>query len=148
MGGSPLRIRLKERRSETTEAISFIFDLGGQPLEYRAGQYIHYELDALAFPDELGNRRHFTISSSPTDKGIMMFTTRMRGSGFKETVRHAPLGYELTVETPDGLFVMPEWDARPQVFIAAGIGVTTALAVYRNSATLPKSPSRPMSRPL
>ena len=121
MGGSPLRIRLKERRSETAEAISFIFDLGGQPLEYRAGQYIHYELDALAFPDELGNRRHFTISSSPTDKGILMFTTRMRGSGFKETLRHAPIGYELNCETPLGEFVLQKGDSeRHHVFIAGG----------------------------
>ena len=82
-----MRVRLKERRPETADVMSFIFDLSGQPLEYRPGQYIHYELDALAFPDERGNRRHFTISSSPTEKGVLMFTTKMRGSGFKETLR-------------------------------------------------------------
>ena len=79
-----MRIRLKERRTETTDVMSFIFDLGGQRLDYRPGQILHYELDALAFPDERGNRRHFTLSSSPTEEGIVMFTTRMRGSGFKE----------------------------------------------------------------
>ena len=62
-----MRIHLKERRLETTEVISFIFDLGGQPFEYQPGQYVFYELDALDFPDERGNRRHFTISSSPTE---------------------------------------------------------------------------------
>jgi ferredoxin-NADP reductase len=111
--------------------ISFIFDLSGQELEYRLGQFVYYELDSLAFPDERGNRRHFTISSSPSEKDIVMFTTRMRGSGFKETLRHAPLGYELTVETPDGLFVMPEREARLQVFIAAGIGVTPYRSMLR-----------------
>ena len=119
-----MRIHLKERRLETTEVISFIFDLGGQPFEYQPGQYVFYELDALDFPDERGNRRHFTISSSPTEKGIVMLTTRMRGSGFKETLRHAPLGYELSIGPPLGRFIMPKEEKRPHVFVAGGLGVT------------------------
>jgi ferredoxin-NADP reductase len=103
-----MRIRLRERRSETADVITFIFDLGGQLFEYQSGQFVFYELDALDFPDERGNCRHFTISSSPTEKGIVMFTTRMRGSGFKETLRHAPMGYEVTLGTPLGNFIMPE----------------------------------------
>ena len=53
-----MRVRLKERRSEAREVISFVFDLDGQPFQYQPGQYIFYELDALDFPDERGNRRH------------------------------------------------------------------------------------------
>src|SRR5512136_1117026 len=102
-----MRVHLKERRSETAEVISFIFDLGGQSFTYRPGQYVPYELDALTFPDERGPHRHFTISSSPSEKGIIMFTTRMRGSGFKETLRHATLGYELNLGKPLGNFVVP-----------------------------------------
>ena len=79
-----MRVGLKERRLEAEGVISFVFDLGGQPFEYRPGQYVFCELDALDFPDERGNRRHFTISSSPTEKGTVMFTTRMRGSGLLE----------------------------------------------------------------
>lgn len=128
-----MRIRLKARRPETADVISFIFDLNGQPLEYRPGQYLFYELDALAFPDERGNRRHFTISSSPTEKGILMFTTRMRGSGFKETLRHAPIGYELSCEAPLGEFVMQKGDPqRHHVFIAGGIGVTPFRSILRS----------------
>jgi len=126
-----VRIRLMERRTEVTEVISFVFDLGGQLFEYQPGQYIFYELDALDFPDERGNRRHFTISSSPTEKGILMFTTRMRGSGFKETLRHAPLGYEINIGTPLGHFVMPEGETRRHVFIAGGIGITPYRSMLR-----------------
>lgn len=128
-----MRIHLRERRLEATEVISFIFDLGGQPFEYQPGQYVFYELDALDFPDERGNRRHFTISSSPTEKGTLMFTTRMRGSGFKETLRHVPLGYEINIGTPLGHFVMPvpEGKIRRHVFIAGGIGVTPYRSILR-----------------
>ena len=127
-----MRIRLKERREETTDTISFIFDLGGQQLNYEPGQYLTYELDALAFPDERGNSRHFSISSSPTEKGIVMFTTRMRGSGFKETLRQAPMGYELTCETPEGEFVMRRDETcLRHVFIAGGIGITPYRSILR-----------------
>ncbi len=126
-----MRVRLKERRLETAEVISFIFDLGGQPFEYRPGQYVFCELDELDFPDERGNRRHFTISSSPTEKDIVMFTTRIRGSGFKETLRQAPVGYEINIGTPLGYFVVPEKEAPHCVFIAGGIGVTPYRSILR-----------------
>ncbi len=131
-----MRIHLKERRSETAEVISFIFDLEGQSFTYCPGQYVPYELDALTFPDERGPHRHFTISSSPTEKGIVMFTTRIRGSGFKETLRNAPLGYELSMGVPAGLFVMPEGETRHHVFIAGGIGVTPYRSILRQATDM------------
>ena len=133
-----MRTRLKERRVEAAEVISFIFDLSGQSFEYQPGQHVFCELDALDFPDERGNRRHFTISSSPTEKGTVMFTTRMRGSGFKETLRHAPLGYELNIETPLGDFVMPEEEKRHHIFIAGGIGITPYRSILRYAVDVKK----------
>ncbi len=114
--------------------MSFIFDLGGHPFKYIPGQYAFYELDELSFPDDRGKRRHFTISSSPTEKGIIMLTTRLRGSGFKETLRHARAGYELTMTGPEGDFVLPRSKTRRHVFIAGGIGVTPFRSMMRNAA--------------
>jgi len=132
-----MRISLKERRAETVDVMSFIFDLSGQRIEYRPGQILHYELDALAFPDERGNHRHFSISSSPTEEGIVMFTTKMRGSGFKETLQQAPVGYELTCESPEGEFIMRKGETRLRhVFIAAGIGITPYRSILRHSADM------------
>src|SRR5512136_1746009 len=121
LGGSmSLRIRLKDRRIEAQDAMSFVFDLGGRPFPYRPGQYAYFVLDKLAYPDDLGPVRHFTISSSPTETGIVMITTRLRGSGFKETLRQAPLGLELTIKAAQGNFALPRGKAqgRRHVFIA------------------------------
>lgn len=128
-----MRIRLKNQRPEAPDVISFVFDLLGQALPFKPGQYVFYELDELAFPDERGKRRHFTLSSPPTEQGIIMLTTRLRGSGFKETLRHAQPGYELSVETPRGSFVVPDGETRKHVFIAGGIGVTPYRSILRNA---------------
>lgn len=101
-------------------------------MDSRSGQHLTFTLDALSFPDERGNRRHFSISSSPTEKGIVMFTTRMRGSGFKETLRHAGDGYELSCGPPLGRFVVPEGEPRRHVFVAGGIGVTPFRSILRH----------------
>ncbi len=127
-----MRIRIKERRPETPGVMSFIFDLGGQPFDYRPGQFAYFELDELLLPDEKGKRRHFTLSSSPTEKGVLMITTRMRGSGFKETLARVPLGTELTVEPADGEFVMPAGERRRHIFIAGGIGITPYRSILKS----------------
>ncbi len=128
-----MRIRLLRKRPENPEVISFIFDLGGQSFSYAPGQYLYYTLDDLAFPDERGKQRHFTISSSPSEKGVVMFTTRMRGSGFKETLWQASPGYELTCGDPVGRFVLPPEQSQ-HVFIAGGIGITPFRSMLRYSA--------------
>ena len=74
-----MRVKLKERRQETPDIMTFVFDLAGQRFDYTAGQFAYYELDALTADDPRGNRRHFTISASPTEHGISQITTKSAG---------------------------------------------------------------------
>jgi ferredoxin-NADP reductase len=129
-----MRVKLKERRAEAPETMSFVFDLGGRHYGYRPGQFAYFNLDKLDFEDDKGKERHFTISSSPTEKGIVMFTTRLRGSGYKETLRKAPMGLELTLQPAQGDFVLPEDDSTSHVFLAGGIGITPFRSMLRGAA--------------
>jgi ferredoxin-NADP reductase len=128
-----MRITLQERRQETSDVMSFVFALKEQPFTFKAGQFVFFELDELTFPDERGKRRHFTLSSAPSEQGSVMFTTRLRGSGFKETLRQAPSGYELTMETARGGFTLPAEGPSQHIFIAGGIGITPYRSLWREA---------------
>ena len=95
------------------------------------GQFAFFELDTLTADDPRGKRRHFTLSSSPTENGIVQFTTKLRGSGFKETLRTAPLGLVLESEVAKGKFTLPEHTGTPIVFLGGGIGVTPFRSMLR-----------------
>lgn len=126
-----MRIRVKERRQETPDIWTFVFALDGQSYTYTAGQFAFFELDELTDADPRGKRRHFTLSSSPTEDGIVQCTTQLRGSAFKETLRTAPLGAGVNLEEAQGDFTLPDtWDA-PLVFLGGGVGVTPFRSMLR-----------------
>lgn len=129
-----MRVKLKERRQETPDIMTFVFDLAKQNYLYIAGQFAFFELDNLRFEDPRGKRRHFTLSSSPTEDGIVQFTTRLRGFGLKETLRQAPLGLEVELEGARGRFCLPESADAPIVLLGGGIGVTPFRSMLRYAA--------------
>jgi ferredoxin-NADP reductase len=124
-------VKLKEKRPETPDIITFVFDLGGKPYSYTAGQFAFFELDALTADDPRGKRRHFTISASPTEEDIVQITTKLRGSGFKETLRAAAPGLEVSLEDPRGRFTLPENADEPLVFLGGGVGITPFRSMLR-----------------
>jgi ferredoxin-NADP reductase len=129
-----MRVKLDSRRGETSDIMTFVFRLDGQDYSYTAGQFAFFELDELSTDDPRGKRRHFTLSSSPTEHGIVQFTTKLRGSGYKETLRNAAIGTEVTLEDADGDFVLPKDTAEPLVFLAGGVGVTPFRSMLRYAA--------------
>lgn len=126
-----MRVKLRERRQETPEIMTFIFDPEGQPYSYEAGQFAFFELDQLTADDPRGKRRHFTLSCSPTEQGILQITTKLRGFGLKETLRTAPIGLEVDVEGARGRFTLPVAADRPVVFLGGGVGVTPFRSMLR-----------------
>jgi len=129
-----MRVKLYERRQETPDIWTFAFTLEGQPYSYVAGQFAFFELDALTVDDPRGKRRHFTLSSSPTEHNLVQFTTKLRGSGFKETLRSAPDNLEVELEPARGRFTLPESADAPVVFLGGGVGVTPFRSMLRYAA--------------
>ena len=126
-----MRARIKEKREVAKGTLLVTFDLLGEEMDFRPGQYFHVTLPSLGHDDEKGLRRHITIVTSPNERGVLGFATRMRDSAFKRTLGELPVGSEVEVEPPKGRFGLPEDPSRPLVFVAGGIGITVFRSMLR-----------------
>ena len=126
-----MRALIKEKQEVAKGTLLVTFDLLGEEMAFAPGQYFHVTLPDLGDNDDKGLRRHITIVTSPNEKGVLGFATRMRDSAFKRTLRELPVGSAVDVEPPKGGFGLPEPRSGPLVFVAGGIGITVFRSMLR-----------------
>ena len=97
-------------------------------VNFRPGQYLEWTLGTTASNpkiDNRGNRRYFTVASSPTENnvrlGVKFFS---ESSTFKKGLAFLEPGDTIMAGQLGGDFVMPRDTTRKLVFIAGGIGIT------------------------
>jgi ferredoxin-NADP reductase len=126
-----VRAPVKETREVAKGTLLVTFDLRGEQVDYRPGQYFWVELPDRGHQDEKGLRRHISIVTSPTEHGVIGLCTRLRDTAFKKTLAELQVGDEAEVEEPKGDYHLPEDTSRPYVFIAGGIGITVFRSMLR-----------------
>jgi ferredoxin-NADP reductase len=126
-----MRATIKEKQEVAKGTLLVVFDLLGREVDFRPGQYFWVTLVDPPYDDEKGPRRHITVVTSPTERGVLGLCTRLRDSAFKRSLSDLPLGAEVDVEEPKGSFVLPEETDRAYVFIAGGIGITVFRSMLR-----------------
>jgi ferredoxin-NADP reductase len=126
-----MRARIKEKKEVAKGTLLVIFDLLGEEVDFRPGQYFWVELLDPPYDDEKGARRHISVVTSPTERGILGLCTRLRDSAFKRSLVELPVGTEVEVEQPKGDFALPEDTDPHYVFIAGGIGITVFRSMLR-----------------
>jgi ferredoxin-NADP reductase len=102
------------------------------PISYIAGQYIEMYLPHDA-ADERGERRWFTLSSSPSEE-LLAITTKHFGdpvSSFKQRLFALKPGDEVKLSEPMGDFVLPKDTTIPLVFVVGGIGVAPVRSIVK-----------------
>ena len=119
-----MRSVIKEKDEVAKGTLMVTFDLLGEEVDFKAGQYFWVTLPNIGYDDERGLRRHITVVTSPNERGVLGFATRMRDTAFKNTLAELDVGAEVDVEHPKGDFSLPMETDRPYVFIAGGIGIT------------------------
>lgn len=112
-----------EQITDEAPGIKTFYFRPNRTLHYVAGQFTELTLEHDA--DDRGQKRWFTLSSSPTDD-LLSITTKFasKGSSFKQELLRLQTGQELELAEPMGDFVLPKHMDLPLVFIAGGIGIT------------------------
>lgn len=126
-----MRARIQEKQEVAKGTLLVTLDLLGEEFDFEPGQYFFVTLPDVGHQDEKGLRRHITVVTSPGEKGVLGFATRMRDSAFKRSLRELSVGMAVEVEPPKGTFTLPGETSRPLVFIAGGIGITVFRSMLR-----------------
>lgn len=118
-----LILTLKERVRVTPTVFDFVFTANA-PFEFRPGQYLEWTLGHYR-PDSRGNRRYFTVASSPTEKDVRLGVKFYDApSSFKKALAFMREGDEVVASQLCGDFVLPKDPNEKLAFIAGGIGIT------------------------
>ena len=118
-----LILTLKEKNQIADGTFDFIFT-PSQPVSYQPGQYMEWTLPVPS-SDERGNRRYFTLASSPTEDtvrmGIKFYPSPSR---FKQVMMDMKPGDTILASQLSGQFLLPKDTTQKCVYIAGGIGIT------------------------
>jgi len=91
---------------------------------FKAGQYLEWMLPH-DLSDSRGERRYFTIASSPTEDKVRLALKLVEGgSSYKKHLAEMPVGAQLIASQLAGDFLLPKNEHQKLGFIAGGIGVT------------------------
>jgi ferredoxin-NADP reductase len=116
-------LKLNKRSKLTPGVMDFVFS-PSQKLSFLPGQYMEFTLDH-PHPDSRGNRRYFTLASSPTENlvhlGVRFY---QQGSTFKHAMYKMNSRTKFVAAQIAGDFTLPANPKQKLVFIAGGIGIT------------------------
>ena len=118
-----LVLKLKAKIQIAPDIYEFIFS-PSRKLSYAPGQYMEWTL-GHEDPDSRGNRRYFTLASSPTESDLRLGVKfYQNSSSYKKAMLSMGNEHEIVAAQLAGDFVLPKDPKQKCVFIAGGIGVT------------------------
>lgn len=118
-----ITLRLKRKTRLAPDIMDFVLT-PSRPLTYAPGQYLECTLDHPR-ADDRGNRRFFTLASSPTEQAVRLGVRFYRqGSTYKRALAALDARTMLVGAQVAGDFTLPRNPSRKLVFIAGGIGIT------------------------
>lgn len=116
-------LRLVDKKTPAPNIDEFIF-ASDRPIRFRPGQYLEFTLPHDK-SDQRGNRRYFTIASSPTEEhvrlGIKFYEPT---SSFKIALGSLKTNDTISAAQVAGDFVLPKEPGKKLAFIAGWIGIT------------------------
>lgn len=118
-----LFLTLSQKIQLTPDTYNFIFKTSA-PFSFTPGQYMEWTLSHHK-PDSRGNRRYFTLASSPTEQNICIGVKFYApSSSYKKQLLELNELTPIVAAQLAGDFVLPKNTKTKLVFMAGGIGIT------------------------
>ncbi|HVO43787.1 MAG TPA: RnfABCDGE type electron transport complex subunit D, partial [Aggregatilineales bacterium] len=118
-----LLLRLKDKVQIAPDIYDFVFTPSPR-LAFAPGQYMEWTL-GHDHADSRGNRRYFTLASSPTERDLVLGVRFYpNSSSYKQAMLAMDQDTEIVAAQLAGDFVLPRSPRIRLVFIAGGIGIT------------------------
>lgn len=116
-------LQLKKRTKLSPDVFDFAFR-PSHALAFTPGQYVEVTL-GHSHADSRGNRRYFTLASSPTEDVVRLGVRFSKpGSTYKAALHAMNTGTTIVAGHVGGDFTLPKDPQRKLAFVAGGIGIT------------------------
>jgi ferredoxin-NADP reductase/Na+-translocating ferredoxin:NAD+ oxidoreductase RnfD subunit len=117
-----LNLPLKWKKQLSPDTFAFGFNRVSN-FKFIPGQYMEWTLPHKN-SDSRGNRRYFSLASSPTENDIIMTVKFYNpSSSYKKTLLSMTEGQKIIASQVAGDFTLPKDLNKPLVFIAGGVGI-------------------------
>lgn len=130
---SATRLVLRESTELTPTTTEFVFE-PEERVKFRPGQFAELTLGSVSLFAGRGNRRTFTIASSPTDDtlriGVKFYEP---SSAYKHRLKHMKPGEQVALSHLGGDFIIDL--TQPSLCLAGGIGITPFISTIREAAS-------------
>lgn len=125
-----LKLKLLEKTEIAKDTIELVFEKP-KAFKFKAGQYLEWTLPILK-TDGRGNRRYFTIASSPTEN-VLRLGIKLNNptSSFKRYLKGLTKNSLITAGSLSGDFTLDHAKKNTLVFIAGGIGITPFVSLLK-----------------
>ena len=120
---------LVEKNKLASNIWEFVFK-SQKKLDFVPGQYMEWTLSHQN-TDSRGNRRFFTIASSPTEENLKLgIRFEEKGSSFKRALFESEKNKTIVAGNLSGDFILPK-NKQKLAFIAGGIGITPFRSIIK-----------------
>ncbi len=128
-------VALKEKKHIAEDTMAFVFEKPNG-FHFKAGQHIRMTLIHPPETDLKGNRRFFSLASSPQEQDLLI-AMRMQDTAFKRVLGRMQIGdkalIEIMLHSQHESFTLHDNPSKPAIFLIGGIGIVPAFSMIKDA---------------